>query len=283
VVDDGSTDGTAAVLSSIRDPRLRVIRTENMGVCHARNRALEEVGAPYVAVMDADDLCHSDRLARQVRQLNEHPELVGVGSSVWLMTPRGRRIYEDQCPTGTKSVLFELHQNGGGIYPQTCVMRTDLVRTVGGYRPAIPVSEDLDLLLRLSTFGGLDNIGEPLYSYRLNARGLTFSSKARRDYYAEVALKLWAERKETGSDSLDRGELVAPFVPAADENAKSSYTLRKVFGYFHRKKAMDFAARGQRMRAMGQILMSLAYSPGEINGWRSLRGCLLGRALEEAC
>jgi glycosyltransferase involved in cell wall biosynthesis len=58
VVDDGSTDGTAARLATIRDPRLRVLRQENAGTAAARNAALAEAQGSYVAFLDSDRARH---------------------------------------------------------------------------------------------------------------------------------------------------------------------------------------------------------------------------------
>jgi glycosyltransferase involved in cell wall biosynthesis len=90
-VDDGSTDGTAAVLDRATrlDPRVRPLRTPPRGIVAALNAALERARAPLVARMDADDLMHRDRLAAQVQALDTDPQLAGVGCHVRLF-PRGR-------------------------------------------------------------------------------------------------------------------------------------------------------------------------------------------------
>ena len=64
VVDDGSTDGTPALLAACRDPRLHVIRCEGGGLVAALNTALEAARGDYVARMDADDVALPGRLAR---------------------------------------------------------------------------------------------------------------------------------------------------------------------------------------------------------------------------
>lgn len=270
VVDDGSTDGTSRILESFRDPRLVIIRTANGGVCRARNRALDEVKAEYVAIMDSDDLSAPDRLARQVAYLDAHDGLVGVGSGVWLLTPAGRKVYEDRAISGADIVMAELYQVGGALYPATCTMRTAVVRSVGGYRPAIPVSEDLDLLLRMSMYGNFDNIQDALYCYRLNGGSLTFSSKARRDHYARIALDLLSERRVTGTDRLDRGESVEPYIPSSQCTNDGSYQLKKVLGYFHRQSAIQMLDQGERARAIGPLIRSLACAPRERNTWRAI-------------
>jgi glycosyltransferase involved in cell wall biosynthesis len=72
VIDDGSTDGTADVLCSIRDARLRVQRQEGQGLTRSLNRALALTSAPLVARLDADDVSLPHRLASQVAFLDAH-------------------------------------------------------------------------------------------------------------------------------------------------------------------------------------------------------------------
>lgn len=71
VVDDGSTDGTAAVVDSFvnSDPRFRLIRTGNHGVSHARNTALDHIAGDFVLFVDSDDWVAPDYVATLVRPL----------------------------------------------------------------------------------------------------------------------------------------------------------------------------------------------------------------------
>ncbi|HKC07818.1 MAG TPA: glycosyltransferase family A protein, partial [Methylomirabilota bacterium] len=74
VVDDGSTDATAALLSGVRDPRLVIERQTQAGLTVALNRALERARAPLIARLDADDVALPARLERQRAFLQGHPE-----------------------------------------------------------------------------------------------------------------------------------------------------------------------------------------------------------------
>src|SRR5262245_56973434 len=71
VIDDGSTDATAAMLErhAAEDARLRVLRQPKAGLVKALNRGLDVATAPLVARMDADDVAEPHRLARQVEFL----------------------------------------------------------------------------------------------------------------------------------------------------------------------------------------------------------------------
>jgi len=277
-VDDGSTDGTGRLLRGIKDTRLKVITAPHRGAYHARNLALRELDTPYVAIMDADDWSHRERLEKQLRHLETHPELVAVGCALWLVSPRGRLVYEDRPPVGAREVTRLLHSRGAGIYPQTCTMRTEVVKKVGGYRTAFPQSGDLDLLLRISEFGPLDNLPETLYFYRLHGASLTFANKARRDYYARVALELRSERQATGTDAVDRGERITPFEETGRQKGDARRdALSSALGYFYRLSAEQKASRGQPLAALGRVALSLAHAPFEPNTWRALGRIVLGR------
>jgi hypothetical protein len=157
------------------------------------------------------------------------------------------------------------------------MMRRETVNKIGRYRPQLPVSEDTDLLLRMSTFGSLDNVPEPLVFYRLNPLGLTFENKARRDYYGQTVMRLWAERMVTGADSLERGEPIAAYIPPKNGNEKETYRLRSVLAHFYRQSAIELAAQGFRRRAIGRLAMSLAYAPDDRRTWKTMAKVATGR------
>ena len=78
VVDDASTDGGPEVVLALNDPRVRLVRNErNSGRAASANRGYDEARGEYVAVLDADDVQHPDRLLLQVAFMDAHPE-VGI-------------------------------------------------------------------------------------------------------------------------------------------------------------------------------------------------------------
>jgi glycosyltransferase involved in cell wall biosynthesis len=80
VVDDGSQDETADIVQKVAnaDARVRLICQANQGVASARNAALRASRGNLIAPFDADDLWHRDKIARQVRRLDEGGVRVGV-------------------------------------------------------------------------------------------------------------------------------------------------------------------------------------------------------------
>ena len=76
VVDDGSTDGTAGVVASYDDPRIRLLAIEHSGLpAIARNHALASSDSRHVAFLDADDLWRPHKLARQLAVFDSRPEV----------------------------------------------------------------------------------------------------------------------------------------------------------------------------------------------------------------
>ena len=80
VVDDGSTDRTATLVESVaaRDSRVRVFRTQKNGVAAARNLAISQARGKLIAPLDADDLWHSEKIARQVESMQSSSPQVGL-------------------------------------------------------------------------------------------------------------------------------------------------------------------------------------------------------------
>ena len=186
-VDDGSTDGTAALLDlwRRRDRRLRVVRTGPRGLVSALNLGLEHCRAPLVARMDADDAMLPKRLAKQIGLLNDRPQL-GVVSCGVRCFPRyriagGFRTYEDWLNgivTPDEHVAWRFVESP--VAHPTVVYRRRLVRCVGGYRDAPsgrsdePWPEDYDLWLRLFERGvPFAKVPEVLHLWRDRADRLT--------------------------------------------------------------------------------------------------------------
>ncbi len=179
-VDDGSADGTAALLDRLagRDRRVRVVRGPGEGIARALNRGLAACDAELVARMDADDVAYPTRLARQLEALRATPGLVAVGGRVRLF-PRaavreGMARYVEWLNglVTPELVARDLLVEAPLVHPAAAIRR-DALERAGGWREG-RFPEDYDLWLRLSAAGGrLSNLDLPVLGWRESAARLT--------------------------------------------------------------------------------------------------------------
>lgn len=178
VIDDGSTDRSGELLDQIarNDPRFLVVRQNNAGIVAALNRGLALVDKPYVARMDADDLCNPERLASQVAYLGANPDCIAVGCRVVHIDEHGETIRGLPQPgdPGAADPDWIAAREPYIVHPFLMV-RTDALRGVGGYRP-MPHSEDSDLCWRLCEKGRLHNLPDVLGQYRFHIGSISGSS-----------------------------------------------------------------------------------------------------------
>lgn len=154
VVDDGSTDGTAAVLADLvsRDKRIRSIRQERAGVSAARNAGLAVVSAEYVQFLDADDSLEPDKLRAHVDYLDGHPD-VGVvhgDAATFAVAPNADSLLplELDPPIGRGPAVVEQLVLRNSLVIHAPLTRRSVVKEVGGFAEDLVVLEDWDFWMR---------------------------------------------------------------------------------------------------------------------------------------
>lgn len=102
VADDGSRDGTAAVVASVDDPRVSFTpHARNRGACAVTNELIRRASGRYIAVINSDDWwLHDDKLAAQMRLLDGHPELGASFGRVRFVDEAGETIPQGDLPYG---------------------------------------------------------------------------------------------------------------------------------------------------------------------------------------
>lgn len=174
VVDDCSTDDTLGVLRAIDDPRIRVIAAPaNRRVVLTRNAALSHARGRYIAALDHDDLCHPERLARQVAYLDAHPDTVLVGTATDILLD-GAIVPSGLAPLSTPAVIAWLLQIENPLVWSSVMLRGDAARRLDPFqRPEMIFAEDFDLYHRIARFGRVARIDDVLMTYRQHGGGLS--------------------------------------------------------------------------------------------------------------
>jgi len=171
VVDDGSTDDTAAAIGPYLD-RIVYLRRPHAGVASARNAALERATGEFIAVLDADDTYLPERLEALATLAAARPDLDILCTDAFLEVDRrivGR--FGEDTP-------FEVVNQRAAIIERCfCAapaFRRSTVLSAGAYDESMRTAEDWELVLRL-LFGGAAAglVDEPLYRYRIHPASLT--------------------------------------------------------------------------------------------------------------
>ena len=150
VVDDGSCDGTAAVVSGF-GPDVQYLWQENRGVSAARNRGVAASTGDLITFLDSDDLWLPRKVSAQVAYFEAQTEAEAQAchtDEIWMR--RGVRVNERR-----------IHRKQGGwqflaslprclISPSAVMMRRTLWDRLGGFDESLPACEDYDLWLRLT-------------------------------------------------------------------------------------------------------------------------------------
>ena len=169
VVDDGSTDGTAAVATAYaaRDSRIQLIRQANGGISAARNRALAVARGEYLAILDGDDIWEPSFLEAQLAVFAREPAVDIVTGNGWFLGGSrhglAARPSPDPRPHPTLATILA---DETSVFIMS-VMRRRVYETVGGFDETLRTNEDYDFWLRAAAAGfRFHRNDEPLGHYR---------------------------------------------------------------------------------------------------------------------
>jgi len=263
IVDDGSTDGTPAILAdyAARDERIRIISQENTGVSRAMNRVLPQVRHEWVARFDADDVMHPRRLERQLAFLEAHPDLAVASCFADYIDEEGHKVGVYDNPLTSPETVRRWLEQGRVIHfiQSGAIMRRDVVLEVGGYRPEYSVTEDTDLWNRIAERGyGVLVQPEVLMKVRVHERSLTRSS---------MLLQAQQFRWLEAGARLRRAGLPEPTFAEFKEQERRRSLLERVntsridYGRMFYKCAVVSRTRGDRLAMAGHLLLSSALYP----------------------
>ncbi len=166
VVDDGSVDATPEILDRHRDDdRLKILRKHrNEGLVAALNDGLDHCSGELVARLDADDVAHPNRLARQVAAFERDPGLVLCATAYRMVSPDGTLIRVGTPPEFHAELVLAMI-GGNRISHPSVMYRRSSVLAVGGYDPRWFPVEDYDLWFRLLAHGRFVGLPEIELTY----------------------------------------------------------------------------------------------------------------------
>jgi glycosyltransferase involved in cell wall biosynthesis len=191
IIDDGSSDDTMAVARSFHDTRIvtisgNVIRARGYyGVPVRLNQAVTRARGKYFARMDGDDIAYPERIEKQVRFLDHHPDVDLLATAVVVFGENGRLL---GCrPTPTEHAEICSHPHAGFPMPHpTWMGRTEWFRK-NPYRADAHRMEDKELLFRTHARSRFACLNEPLLAYRENSLSVSKIAVARANFIRVLA------------------------------------------------------------------------------------------------
>lgn len=174
VVDDGSTDGTDAIVSAYRDT-VQYIKQCNMGVSAARNRGVAEANGSYIAFLDADDVWMPRKLELQLDEAEGSGKIGLVYCGMYYIDQHGRIVGEEKCRARSdtlRSLLVEGNVITGSS--SAALVPTRLIKTLGGFDMALSLSADWDMWIRIASSHRVACIAEPLLKYRIHSEAMHY-------------------------------------------------------------------------------------------------------------
>lgn len=193
VVDNASTDGTAALVAGIGDPRVRYERNaRNVGSIANWNRCLDVARGELVAICHDDDLYHPDFLARGVAMLDDHPRAAFVHTAATVVDPGGRPLRvlraspDDRVERGPDAFVRYLRESHD-VVMSTVIARRAAYEAVERFSPE-QLCADFGMWLRLALQGDVAYIATPLVSYRTHAGSTSLTIDPGRWYRENEAI-----------------------------------------------------------------------------------------------
>jgi glycosyltransferase involved in cell wall biosynthesis len=270
IVDDGSTDGSLAILRGFEaaDPRIRLVSRPNTGYVVALNEMLGRARGEFLARMDADDVALPDRFALQAAYLDQHPRVGCVGCAYELIDGKGRMLAREIELTRNEEIQQAQLQGFATICHPCAMMRREAVLAHGGYDPAMEPAEDLDLWLRMGESWQMANLEQVLMKYRVHGSSVSQVNQAKQlDCMREACARAWKRRGIEGRFGLE-----GHWRPGPSRQERHSFTVRygwMAFQHHQRRTAAVYGLKAIRMNPLHE------------GSWRLLACSLLKQHREE--
>jgi glycosyltransferase involved in cell wall biosynthesis len=163
VVNDGSTDDTATVLSAYGDA-IRVVHQANGGLSNARNTGIREARGERIAFLDADDWWLPGKLEKQMTLMESRPQLGFTSTTARVEDPDGRLVNIWACAQWQGSFLIHLFGSNADVAGSgsAVIANRNLFNQVGAFDESLRSLEDIDMWMRLAAVADYACLEEPL-------------------------------------------------------------------------------------------------------------------------
>ncbi len=205
VVNDGSQDSTLDIVTSIKDPRLKVFSYPNAGVADSRNRGISQAGSEFISFLDADDLWTTDKLETQLKALQENPQAGVAYSWTDYIDENSQFLRGGFHSTANGDVYAELLKSNFLANGSSVLIRAQALSEVGGFDKSFTPAEDWDMYLRLAARYHFVVVPSPQILYRVTSTSASsnvfkmeaVSLRIINQYYSQAPQDIQYQKKES--------------------------------------------------------------------------------------
>lgn len=251
VVDDGSTDGSPAVVESLHDPRIRLIRQANAGVSAARNLGIAEARSEYIALLDADDEWRPEYLATIATIIRKYPQCDVFATNYSHVDSNGKTfptILRKLPFDGNDGILYNYFEVASVSSPpigtSAVAVRKSAFQSVGGFPLGIKSGEDLLTWARLAARYKIAYSKKPLAVF--NVEGYDRNERPKR---------IPAENDTVATELL---KLKDEFNPS---------NINQYISFWHKMRAVIYMRLGMKSKSIKEAFKAVRYNP--LN-WKAL-------------
>ena len=167
LVDDGSTDNSVELIKARTESNIILFEQQNAGPSAARNKGVELSHGKYCAYLDADDYWEDSFIEKTVSFLEEHKDCVAVNVAQCHLTISGERVapvcYNDYSHPFVLDDFFSFWATFMHVCTGSVVIRSEVIKQIGGMRTDLRITEDLEFWALVSTYGRWGFIPEILF------------------------------------------------------------------------------------------------------------------------
>lgn len=267
VVNDGSTDRSVHQLQRFSDHRLRLVNNQGHGIAAALNTGLALAQGQFIVRCDADDLYPADRIRQQVWWLKQHSEFGAICGGYAAIDSKGFPLAEFNNSALPEDISPELCAGFARTHLCTYAIRTEVLRSIDGFRPYFTTGEDIDLQLRLGEVCRVWYQPGVYYHYRLHKSSITHTkASTEREFFDAIAREFQLQRQTRGQDDLQRGN---PPLPPQGNNCRPLTAAEHIQNFLLWRAWCEHQA-GQKWQAISTGLRSALVFPRNLATWKSV-------------
>jgi len=168
VIDDDSTDDTEYSLKEYIG-KITYFKQPHRGAASSRNEGLKRAKGDFIAFLDADDVWEKEKLEKQIKYLEEHPEAGMVYTDLYRIDMRTNRLlsrWSEVFPVKEGFVFKDLIEKNF-IQTSSTLMKKEVIECIGFFDETFKAYEDIDYWVRIAEKFKIGYIPEPLVKYRM--------------------------------------------------------------------------------------------------------------------